>query len=35
MIESDKKYTAIEAKGRLFHFCVILPGVTDSIPMFQ
>ena len=35
IIESDKKYTAFEAKGKLFQFCMIPYGVTNGVPMFQ
>lgn len=33
--ENDKKYTAFEANGRLYHFCRIPFGVTNGVSAFQ
>eukprot|EP00794_Sanderia_malayensis_P010293 gene10293-11354_t len=33
--ESDRKYTAFEAHGRLYQFCRIPVGVTNGVAVFQ
>ena len=33
--ESDKKYTAFEANGRLYQFCRIPFGLTNGVAVFQ
>ena len=35
IIETDEKYTAFEANGRLYQFCRIPFGVTTGVAMFQ
>ena len=33
--ESDRKYTGLEANGRLYQFCCIAFGVTNGVAVFQ
>ena len=33
--ESDRKYTGVEANGRLYKFCRIPFGVTNGVAVFQ